>query len=593
MSAELKAAEPAARYLKAQLPTLVERFDLLATAPGGVARLRELILTLAVRGKLVAQDAGDEPASVLLASAKAAKHGPDGRVTVKQGNKSVDAAPDEELPFEVPQGWAWTRFGDVSLVSGGVTLGRKGALARPVVLPYVRVANVQRWRIDLAVMKEVVIDESEVERYRLVDGDLLIIEGGDSDKVGRTAIWQGEVPTCLHQNHVFRARSAYGAWTPAWGQLYLNSPTARSYFAASAKQTTNLASINMSELRACPFPLPPLQEQARIVARVDELMRLCDALEAKGRLEAEQHAHLLNTLLGTLTDSSTPEELAANWQRVADHFDLLLDRPEAVDALEQTILQLAVRGLLVHQDPQDVPATSPIETGYTETGLASAKHTVKGRLRHPSAAGPKEPHSLPVGWTWTLAANVMEMLNGYAFKSEWFKSRGTRLLRNVNVSHGATDWSQVAYIDDSLAASYAQFKLVAGDIVLSLDRPIISTGLKLAVLTDADLPCLLLQRVARLSPNRRALSSDYLLLWLQSDLFVGAIDPGRSNGVPHISTKQVSGLTLGLPPLQEQARIVARVTELRRLCADLRQRLAASRSTQAHLADALVEQAAA
>ena len=93
-----------------------------------------------------------------------------------------------------------------------------------------------------------------------------------------------------------------------------------------------------------PFPLPPLTEQSRIVARVEELMRLCDALEAKGRLEAEQHARLLGALLGTLTDSATPEELAANWQRVADHFDLLLDRPEAVDALEQTILQLAVRG---------------------------------------------------------------------------------------------------------------------------------------------------------------------------------------------------------------------------------------------------------
>ena len=76
-------------------------------------------------------------------------------------------------------------------------------------------------------------------------------------------------------------------------------------------------------------------------------MQMCDALEAKGRLEAQQHARLLETLLGTLTDSTTPEELAANWQRVAEHFDLLMDRPEAVDVLEQTVLQLAVRGLLV------------------------------------------------------------------------------------------------------------------------------------------------------------------------------------------------------------------------------------------------------
>ena len=113
----------------------------------------------------------------------------------------------------------------------------------------------------------------------------------------------------------------------------------------------------MGKLGELTLPIPPLAEQARIVARVDELMQLCDALEAKGRLEAQQHARLLETLLGTLTDSTTSEELAANWQRVAEHFDLLLDRPEAVDVLEQTVLQLAVRGLLVPQDPSEEPAS--------------------------------------------------------------------------------------------------------------------------------------------------------------------------------------------------------------------------------------------
>ena len=115
--------------------------------------------------------------------------------------------------------------------------------------------------------------------------------------------------------------------------------------------------LSIAKLGNFLVPIPPLQEQARIVARVADLMRLCDALEAKGRLEAEQHARLLGTLLGTLTDSSTPEELAANWLRVADHFDLLLDRPEAVDSLEQTVLQLAVRGKLVTQDPKDEPGS--------------------------------------------------------------------------------------------------------------------------------------------------------------------------------------------------------------------------------------------
>jgi type I restriction enzyme S subunit len=164
-----------------------------------------------------------------------------------------------------------------------------------------------------------------------------------------------------------------------------------------------------------------------------------------------------------------------------------------------------------------------------------------------------------------------------------------RLLRNLNVSHGYVDWSQPAAIDVKASAEYQQFALQAGDIVLSLDRPIISTGLKYAVIREADLPCLLLQRVARLAPDKKLISADFLALWLQSDLFVGIIDPGRSNGVPHISTKQVSGLAFALPPLAEQSRIVTCVAQLRRLCADLRQRLSASQSTQAHLAEALLQ----
>ena len=346
--------------------------------------------------------------------------------------------------------------------------------------------------------------------------------------------------------------------------------------------------VNVSDMRLALVPLPPLAEQSRIVTRVEELMQLCDALEAKGRLEAAQHAQLVSTLLGALTASATPEELADHWQRVAQHFDLLLDRPEAIDALEQTLLQLAVRGLLVPQDPQDEPASALLERIRTEKDRLIAEGKIKRDKPLGAISDEEKPFGLPVGWEWVHVGDVVEMLNGYAFKSEWFKQAGTRLLRNVNVAHGHVDWSTSAFIDSALANEFDQFALNEGDVVLTLDRPIISTGLKLAVLRKQDLPCLLLQRVARLSPDAQALSQEFLVLWMQSDAFVGTLDPGRSNGVPHISTKQVASMAFPLPPLPEQARIVARVASLRRLCADLRQRLAASQSTQAQLAEALV-----
>ena len=186
----------------------------------------------------------------------------------------------------------------------------------------------------------------------------------------------------------------------------------------------------------------------------------------------------------------------------------------------------------------------------------------------------------------------VDLLNGYAFKSEWFRSIGVRLVRNVNVAHGSLAWGDAARVEQSVADELSRFALSTGDIVLSLDRPIISTGLKYAVIRQQDLPCLLLQRVARIKPLASALAGDYLELWLNSPEFVGRIDPGRSNGVPHISTRQLQAIPIALPHLAEQRRIVARVEELRRLCADLRQRLTQAREIQSRLADALVAEVA-
>jgi type I restriction enzyme S subunit len=346
-------------------------------------------------------------------------------------------------------------------------------------------------------------------------------------------------------------------------------------------------SLTVKKIEGVPIPLVPFAQQQQL----HDLMHLCDALEAKGRLEAEQHTRLLDTLLGTLTDSATSEELAANWQRVAEHFDLLLDRPEAVDALEQTILQLAVRGLLVPQDPNDDPAGALLQRVRAEKERLIAEGKIKRDKLVPSISDSDDSIDLPQGWSLTYVGDLVDMLNGYAFKSEWFKPAGTRLLRNVNIAHGHVDWNTPAYIDGALAKEYVQFALDEGDLVLTLDRPIISTGLKFAVIGEQDLPCLLLQRVARLSPDPRVLLRDFFVLWMLSDAFIGALDPGRSNGVPHISTKQVASMPFRLPPIAEQTRIVARVTELRRLCADLRQRLAASQTTQSRLAAALVEAA--
>ena len=218
------------------------------------ADLRKSILTLAVQGKLVPQDPNDEPAEDLL-----------GRLGLKSTVAVTNGADVED--DSLPPAWARVRFEDIALVAGGVTLGGKLAERKTVTLPYLRVANVKRGEIDLTVIKEVSIAEDEIERYALRENDLLMTEGGDWDKVGRAAIWRSEIPVCLHQNHVFRARMRPVELTPFWFERYFNSPVGRGYFESASKQTTNLASINMRQVRSCPIPIPPLAEQRRIVPK--------------------------------------------------------------------------------------------------------------------------------------------------------------------------------------------------------------------------------------------------------------------------------------------------------------------------------------
>jgi type I restriction enzyme S subunit len=253
----------------------------LSTKPEHIKEIRKAILNLAVSGKLVPQDEREGTAANSLRTL---------------GLQPADPPPDCENRV-LPSSWCMIRFDDVATISGGVTLGRKLGGRKTASVPYLRVANVQRGGFDLSIIKEVDVPVEEVEKYSLKENDLLMTEGGDWDKVGRSAIWRNQIPLCLHQNHVFRARIKSPEMSPVWFERYFNSPAGRAYFESCSKQTTNLASINMRQVRGCPIPLPPLAEQKRIVAKVDELMLICDQLENKLQYQQKGRRQLLEALL--------------------------------------------------------------------------------------------------------------------------------------------------------------------------------------------------------------------------------------------------------------------------------------------------------
>ena len=278
-----------ARFALGALPSLTAR-------PDQIKQIRDAILNLAVRGKLVRQDPTDEPSTTLAERAKAAKIQTIAREGLRERTPLL-ATLRNDLKFDYPVTWEMVTFDDVFVIVSGVTKGQKVAANEAVEAPYLRVANVQRGRLDLSIVKLIVVRESDIQKYGLRTGDVLMTEGGDWDKLGRAAIWRDEIQGCIHQNHVFRVRPASTDIAPEWVVAYTNSPLGRAFFENAAKQTTNLASINLTQLRSCPLPLPPLAEQRRIMAKIDELMALCDRLQASLETSDATRSRLLDALL--------------------------------------------------------------------------------------------------------------------------------------------------------------------------------------------------------------------------------------------------------------------------------------------------------
>lgn len=575
MSAVMEAREPSAKYLSALQPPLVQHFELMATAPGGVAKLRELILTLAVQGKLVPQDAKDEPACELLKQIRADRDLQIAEGKAKRG-KPLAELTEEEQPFAIPRTWCWVRLGDVTNYGSPV---KAGAL-----LP-------DTWVLDMEdiekssgrlLQKLRFFDRPALsEKNSFTKGDVLY---GKLRPYLNKVLVADEDGVCTTEIIPFRC---YGDYEPGYFRLALSSPFFLEYVNARS-YGMKMPRLGTDDARNAPLPLAPIAEQARIVTRVEELMRLCDALEAKGQLEAARHAQLVQTLLGALTASTSPDELADNWQRVATHFDGLLDRPEAIDALEQTILQLAVRGLLVPQDPNDEPASELLKKIRAEKDRLIAAGNIKRDKPSALALLQGIPFELPVGWSWVRLGDVWQSsFYGPRFSNEEYVSAGgIPTIRTTDMTDG-----QIVLRTPPLVnvppAKYDSYLVRKGDLLVTR-----SGSIGVMALFDLNIDAVPSAYLIRIRFSEHVYPSFFLKYFLSE---LGQRQLGLSTtavGVPNVSASKMAEFLVPLPPLTEQMRIVARVESLRRLCADLRQRLAARQTTQARLAEALIAEVA-
>ena len=258
----------------------------------GIKKLRELILELAMRGSLVPQDPNDEPASELLKKIAAEK-----AQLVKDGKikkpRELPALEDEDRAFDLPDGWEWVRFGEIARHNAGKTLDKRRNTGEP--RDYLTTSNLYWGRFDLTEVRQMLIKEDELEKCTARQGDLLICEGGEA---GRAAVWAEPGEICF-QNHIHRARF-YGDLNPYYAYRYFELLSASGEI-EKYRKGVGISNMSGKALATIPFVLPPLAEQARIVAKVDQLMALCDQLKTRLREARQLNEQLADVLVAQAT----------------------------------------------------------------------------------------------------------------------------------------------------------------------------------------------------------------------------------------------------------------------------------------------------
>jgi type I restriction enzyme S subunit len=541
------------------LHIFLEKFDLFADAPDAVATMRELVLHLAVHGNLVSQSTADEPATELLKRSRVemAK-----RMAARQAKQEKPAAPvsDEEVTFSLPAGWEWCRLVDAGQFINGLAFKPSdwGSIGRPII----RIQNLSGRSPDFN-RTTGTFDSSVLVR----DGDILVSWSATLDAF----IWRGEEGV-LNQ-HIFRvlpaplADKGYLYWLLKW--------VIRQLAESDHAHGLVMSHINRGPFLAHPIPLPPLAEQKRIVAKVDELMALCDRMEAQQQDREARHAVLARSSLARFADAPTPANLP-----------FLFHPSYAIPPadLRKSILTLAVQGKLVPQDPNDEPAEELIAR------IATMRHLKKAKQYEPVSAD-EVTYQVPFSWAWVRLGNIsLTSDSGWSPQCLPEARSGTDwgVLKVSAVSWGVFKPEENKALPPGMTTR-PDCEVKAGDFLLS--RANTEELVARSVVVDQTPPRLMMSdKIVRFTfPDE--IERAFINLVNTSDPsrdYYARNASGTSSSMKNIGRNIMCKLPIPLPPIAEQRRIVAKVEQLMALVDALETQLAASRATAANLLSALV-----
>jgi len=543
----------------------------------GIKKLRELILELAVRGKLVPQDSKDEPASELFKRVQTEK-----AKLIAEGKfkkeKLLTPLSEEEKPYELPDGWGWVRLGEIT--NFGVTEKLDSI-------------SDETWVLDL---EDIEKDTSKLlQKFNFAERNSLSAK--NSFRAGdvlygklrpylNKVIVADEAGVCTTEILPVRC---YGEFSSDYFKFALKSPHFVNYVNARS-YGMKMPRLGKEDGRKASFPLPPLAEQHRIVFKVDELMTLCDQLETQHKNATEAHKKLVRQLLGTLIQSQSAADFDANWQRIATHFDTLFTTEASIDALKQTLLQLAVMGKLTPKDPKDEPASGLLERIRAEKATLFGEGKIKKDKPIEPITDEEKAFELPDGWEWVKCQDICLKITDGEHATPTRSKSGCYLLSARNVTNEGIVLNDVDYVPlDEFKRIRNRCDPNIGDILISC-----SGSVGRVALVDKDSAYSMVRSAAMIRPNPNWVLKEYIALMLRSTYVQSQMTlRSKQSAQANLFLGAICNLVLILPPLAEQHHIVAKVDELMALCDQVKSHLTDANQLQQKLADVMVGQAVA
>lgn len=558
---------------------LEQHFETAFAAPDGVPRLRELILKLAMQGKLVPQDPNDSPASELLRSIDAEKK----RLVRQREIKAPKTLPEvtaSDEPYSLPHGWQWVRLGAIGNIFNGNSINaseKESKYAGVEGLPYIATKDVGYGFEPLDYDNGICIPPDE-EKFRIAHQGAVLIcaEGGSAGK--KCGLTDRDI--CFG-NKLF-ANELFGQ-IPSRFILYVYlSPVFRASFTAA--MTGIIGGVSIAKFVEIPIPLPPLDEQHRIVAQIDRLMARCDALEnlrnEREKKRLATHAAALSQLIETTGNRSTNDA----WAFITQHFGDLYSVKENITELRKAILQLAVRGRLTDQNDKDGSATD------TLVKVASERRRLKiqespNPIRDPKPLG----YEIPGNWEWRCLGDLLVSgpTNGFSPRAVDYETPVRSLTLSATTS-GIFKGEHAKFIADEISSD-SDLWLRDGDILVQRGNTLEYVGVPAVYRGEPN--CYIYPDLMMKLRVSSELDTDYLYFAMSSEParnFLRERASGTSGTMPKINQKTLKSLPIPIPPIQEQHRIVVKINQLMKMCNALEEKIDAAANQQTALLSSLM-----